>query len=242
MSVRGRRAWSIGVVIPAQNEAGTIVDCVQSVLAAADHSHCHGSIWIVVVADGCEDETAELARRTIGPFGQTLEIDVNSPGMARRAGATAVLDHFRGIEPDSIWLANTDADSRVARDWIDVQLRLADQGVAGVAGIVHLAGDGPPHAAEVHRATYEIRDDGTHPHVHGANIAVRGDAYLDVGGWSELRLAEDHCLWNRVRARGWRVASPVTSIVVTSARLEGRASGGFADDLKAKILGLHARN
>jgi hypothetical protein len=40
--------------------------------------------------------------------------------------------------------------------------------------------------------TYE---DGTHPHVHGANLGIRADAYSDAGGWNDLTVAEDHCLW-----------------------------------------------
>jgi cellulose synthase/poly-beta-1,6-N-acetylglucosamine synthase-like glycosyltransferase len=78
--------------------------------------------------------------------------------------------------------------------------------------------------------------DVTHPHVHGANLGIRADAYLDAGGWSDLALAEDHCLWGRVRACGWRVASSVACVVTTSGRLNGRAQGGFADTLRKMVL------
>ena len=64
---------------------------------------------------------------------------------------------------------------------------------------------------------------------------MRADAYLDAGGWSHRPIAEDHCLWQRLRRRGWRLSSPVSSVVVTSARLNGRAPGGFADTLRANI-------
>ena len=72
-------------------------------------------------------------------------------------------------------------------------------------------------------------------HSDGANIALRGDAYLDVGGWTDRPLSEDHCLWRRLRRRGWPVSSAASSVVITSARLQGRASGGFADTLQARI-------
>jgi hypothetical protein len=71
--------------------------------------------------------------------------------------------------------------------------------------------------------------------IHGANLSVRADAYQDVGGWSNLPLAEDHCLWGRLRRHGWRVSSPVSSVVITSPRLQGRAKGGFADTLRRHI-------
>jgi hypothetical protein len=125
-------------------------------------------------------------------------------------------------------------------DWIAVQLGFADEGVTAVAGIVHLDASGSVAAHEIFRTTYLTGAEGTHAHVHGANLSVRADAYEDVGGWSNLALAEDHCLWTRLRGRGWRVSSPVSSVVTTSSRLKGRAKGGFADTLRARVAALYA--
>jgi len=227
--------WSIGVVIPARNEEATIEDCIGSVLVAGDSHRRRGALWVVVVADSCSDRTASLALRAIGDCGQVIETRVRSAGAARRLGAAAVIERFRHVDPGSLWLANTDADTCVCPDWIDVHLRFADQGMTGVAGIVRLAPGGTPEAHEAFRHSYPIRADGTHAHVHGANIALRGDAYLDVGGWTDRPLSEDHCLWRRLRRRGWPVSSAASSVVITSARLQGRASGGFADTLQARI-------
>jgi cellulose synthase/poly-beta-1,6-N-acetylglucosamine synthase-like glycosyltransferase len=234
------RDWSIGVVIPAQNEEASIEACVGSVRRACEYSGCRDSLWIVVVADTCTDRTANLARGAIGSFGEVIEARVRSAGSARRLGAKAVVDHFCTIDPRSIWLANTDADTCVSRDWIDVQLNLANDGITGVAGIVRLGHESSAAAHEVHRRNYPLGTDGTHTHVHGANIAVRADAYLDVGGWKDRALAEEHCLWGRLRSRGWRISSPTNSVVTTSGRLEGRAPGGFADTLKARLDARHA--
>jgi cellulose synthase/poly-beta-1,6-N-acetylglucosamine synthase-like glycosyltransferase len=233
-SISSRR-WSVGVVIPARNEEETIEQCIASILVAGDYHRRRGALWIVVVADACSDRTASRARAAIGANGQVIETHVRSAGAARRLGAEAAIERFRHIDPRFIWLANTDADTCVCRDWIDVHLQLADQGVTGVAGIVRLDPAGPPEAHEIYRQTYAIGEDGTHPHVHGANIALRADAYLDIGGWAERALAEDHCLWRRLLHRGWRVSSPTRSVVITSARLKGRAAGGFADTVKARI-------
>jgi hypothetical protein len=82
-------------------------------------------------------------------------------------------------------------------------------------------------------ATYEIPEDRPHPHVHGCNLGVRGDAYLDAGGWPAIHLAEDHGLWDALRARGWRCLSDRWLRVITSGRPAGRARGGFADTLVA---------
>lgn len=233
-----KTAWSVGVVIPAQNEETTIESCIRSVLGSLARARVNH--WVVVVADSCTDSTATRARRALGSAGEVMEVSLGSAGAARRQGVARVLRHWQSLDPSRVWLANTDADTRVSDDWIAVQLGFADEGVTAVAGVVHLEAGGSAAAHEVYRKTYMTSAEGTHTHVHGANLSVRADAYQDVGGWSNLPLAEDHCLWSRLRGKGWRVSSPVSSVVTTSARLEGRAKGGFADTLKACVEGLYA--
>jgi cellulose synthase/poly-beta-1,6-N-acetylglucosamine synthase-like glycosyltransferase len=226
--------WSVGIVVPAQNEEDTIEACIESIQASCRQAELR-EYRIAVVADSCTDLTARRARRVLGEAGELLECEVGSAGAARRAGVEAILKYFKSRAPSQIWLANTDADTTVPPDWISLQLKLADAGVSGVAGIVQLDPNGAAAAQEVYRRTYLTNRDGSHSHVHGANLSMRADAYIDAGGWSERPLAEDHCLWQRLKRRGWRVCSTVQSVVITSARLEGRASGGFADTLRATI-------
>ena len=230
--------WLVGVVIPAQNEEATIASCIRSVLNSLERANVEH--WIVVVADHCTDRTVEYALSALGKSGMVLEMSVQSAGAARRAGVARVLNHWHERDLSTIWLANTDADTEVSPDWVSVQLGFANQGVTAVAGIVQLPMEGRPDVLEIYKSTYFAAADGTHTHVHGANLSVRADAYQDVGGWSELALAEDHCLWGRLRGRGWRVTSPVSSVVTTSARLEGRAKGGFADSLRSQVETLYA--
>lgn len=229
-------AWSVGVVVPAQNEQSTIERCIKSVMRSCDASPRCGDVWIVIVADRCTDRTIELARRELGARGEVIECSAGSPGTARRIGAAAVMQHFRAEHPSSIWLANTDADTRVPSDWIATHLQHADANDTAVAGIVALdAEDLRADVEALYKSMYVLGPDGTHTHVHGANLGVRADAYLDVGGWSDLSVSEDHCLWQRLMRRGWRLKSPASSVVHTSARLRGRAIGGFADTLRREL-------
>jgi cellulose synthase/poly-beta-1,6-N-acetylglucosamine synthase-like glycosyltransferase len=228
--------WSVGIVVPARDEEDTIEACIESILESCRHAKLR-SFRLAVVADGCRDSTAARARRALGAAGELLECSAKSAGTARRLGVEAVLRFFRKLPPGQIWLANTDADTAVPPDWLAVQLKLADSGITGIAGIVRLAESGGAAVHEAFRKTYRLAADGTHAHVHGANLSVRADAYLDAGGWSHRAVAEDHCLWQRLSARGWRVCSPVSSVVVTSGRLRGRAPGGFADTLRANVVG-----
>jgi glycosyltransferase involved in cell wall biosynthesis len=226
--------WSIGIVVPAQNEQASIEPCIESIRRSCEAAQLL-DYWIVVVADSCTDNTVPRARAAIKGAGEVIESEAKSAGSARRLGVDAALARFGDKELRQIWLANTDADTLVSRDWITVQLNLADAGIAAVAGIVKLEEGGALAAHELYRSTYLTSPDGTHGHVHGANLALRADAYVDAGGWAHRALAEDHCLWDRLKHRGWRLSSPVASVVVTSARLIGRARGGFADTLRAGI-------
>jgi glycosyltransferase involved in cell wall biosynthesis len=226
--------WCVGVVVPAHNEQLSIVRCLQSIRRAHETLGYAAALWIVVVADCCTDETVNLARRALQDDGEVIECAVRSAGAARTLGVEAVLRQFSNIPVQRVWLANTDADSHVPIDWLACHLEFATEGDTGVAGIVELeiADDQARAVEEAFRATYHFSVDGSHSHVHGANLGVRADAYLAVGGWGALALAEDHCLWNRLKTAGWQLRSTIRSRVTTSARLHGRAAGGFADTLR----------
>lgn len=233
--------WNVGVVIPAQNEESSIADSIRAVRTALHRSNRIGQAWIVVACDCCIDETRRFAQIALAEQGEVIECNVMSAGAARRLGVAAVLTHFRDLPAHRIWLANTDADTCVVDDWLDQQLRHADSGAAGVAGIVSVSSVASCDLNQVRSLLndYAIFADGTHPHVHGANLGVRADAYLEAGGWSDKALAEDHCLWQRLKQGRWPVIASAASVVVTSGRLVGRAPGGFADLLRSRVAALH---
>jgi hypothetical protein len=54
-----------------------------------------------------------------------------------------------------------------------------------------------------------------------------------AGGWRGLSTAEDHDLWNRLKAQGSNCRSAATLAITTSGRLKGRAPCGFAGALAA---------
>lgn len=233
------RGWRAAVVIPAHDEASTIGACLASVLASLAAASAVDQ-WIVVVADRCSDATAAVARQALGSSGEVVEVDAGNVGQARAIGSRVALAHLdiddvaqqrSGADrAERTWLLTTDADTAVPRDWVTEHLRLADAGAAAVAGIVRIDSfaDHPAHVEPRHQRAYVVNADGTHAHVHGANLGVRADAYRAIGGWSPLRTAEDHDLWDRLAAGGWPTVSSIESWVITSGRALGRAPEGLA--------------
>ena len=228
------RLRHICVVIPARNEEALLPRCLQSVLRAIEQLPASVTADVVVVVDSSDDRTHELASYLLRGRGLVQRTDVGSVGEARALAVELALERYNG-PPKHCWLANTDADCCVPESWLLDQLLLASQGVEVVAGIVDVDSfeEHELVVAERFRATYILHPDGTHPHVHGANLGVRADAYLRAGGWGPLVTAEDHDLWNRLYSTGCSRLSATDVKVTTSGRRVGRAPLGFAGALAA---------
>ncbi|MDM0078629.1 glycosyltransferase [Variovorax sp. J2P1-59] len=213
----------LGIVVPAHNEAALIADCVLAIMKCAHSPRLEGEpVELVVVADACTDATATLAAHA-GAL--TLEIAVRNVGVARATGAELLLS--RGAR----WLAFTDADTIVSRDWLAEQLDLDADAVCGTVEVQ----DWTPHGEHANLLcwhfgqTYTDKDE--HRHVHGANLGVSATAYRLAGGFQSIACGEDVALIAALEAAGARIAWSARPRVITSARRKGRAVGGFADAL-----------
>jgi hypothetical protein len=224
--------WHMSVLIPARDEEDLLPRCLRSVLAARKALANEATCDIVVAVDRSTDASFAIAHRMLGDAGTVIRCDAGMVGLARAEAARLALQRRR--HPASrIWLANTDADCCVPSTWLTDQLRMAREGVEAVAGIVDVDSfaEHDPLVPQRFRKTYVLHPDGTHPHIHGANLGVRADAYLRAGGWSDLYTAEDHDLWGRLAATSAVRLSPTSLQVLTSGRRIGRAPLGFAGAL-----------
>jgi hypothetical protein len=150
-------------------------------------------------------------------------------GRSRRAGVRHVLDSV--ASPGQLWLASTDADSRVPAHWLPSMLDYAEHDADVVLGTVRPTADLPPHVASAWYAEHRLGDG--HPHVHGANLGVRASTYLAAGGWPPLRTGEDIALVSQAMGvAGVRVERTDDLAVVTSTRLVARAPSGFSSYLR----------
>jgi len=241
---------AVGVIVPAHDEQELLPSCLAAVGRAAQALRGL-PVHLVVVADACRDRTARVARRG---GASVVSISARSAGAARAAGAREVLRLTGHLDPASVWLATTDADSLVPAGWLGRQVRHADQGWDAVVGTIAVA-DWSGYPADVgslfqERYEREGRDQrdqpgdsgacGTrgasaadhHTHVHGANLGFRASAYLRAGGFPALPTAEDHALVAALAAGGSRVLRTRALPVVTSARRESRAPDGFGHYLR----------
>lgn len=216
----------IGVVVPVHNEEACLEACLLALSVAALHPGLGDEpVALALVLDDCSDDSPAIAQRHMSrSMGHIvcLTIAARNVGMARHAGA----EHL--LACNARWLAFTDADSRVAPDWLVAQLALHADAVCGLVTVDDWS-EHPAHLPARFAARYCHQDD--HRHVHGANLGVCSHAYLRAGGFPPQASSEDVALVQRLIAIDAQIAWSAHPRVTTSARARGRARGGFADHL-----------
>jgi hypothetical protein len=255
------RVDAVGVVVPARDEQDNVLQCLRSIRHSLAALPAGTRTAVTVVLDRCTDATPELVMSELSGWSGAAAVRVAAVG-GRRAGSAlhpepahivagsgvgAVRDlgvrltlrRLRRHRPGRIWLLNTDADTTVPEDWAPAHLHAARAGADGVAGMADLRD--PTLSAAAMRHYRDVIAAGLvgsgHRHVYGANLGVRADAYLAVGGFPTDGVGEDHGLWVRLHAAGYGLVSPAALRVTTSARLHGRAEGGLADLLRSLQAG-----
>lgn len=217
---------SVVVVIPARDEAATLLACLDAVDRAIARLRV-ARPWIaartVVVAHRSGDATAALARE----HAHVIELGAGDVGLARAVGTDEAL-RLTSRPAGSTWLAMTDADTIVPEHWLEVQVELADDGADVVVGTVtpDSTDFDAEQYAEWRRTHLPGRPNG---HVHGANLGVRGDAYRASGGFLPIAVGEDVDLVERLIAAGAHIVASDDVDVLTSSRRSGRAAGGYAE-------------
>ncbi|CAM4129625.1 glycosyltransferase family 2 protein [Palleronia rufa] len=225
-------------VVPARDEAARL----PAALAALRRS----GLAAIVVANGCTDATAEVARAHGATVIETPALP-GGVGAARRIGLAAAM----AARPD--WLMTTDADCVLApgaAEAVALGLARAD----AVFGRVEPDPDefaALPEAVRVHGALEDRRDAlraalaarraslpwnpaPCHDQSPGALIAWRPGAYAATGGIAPMPCHEDRRMAAALVATGARVARPWDAVVHASCRLTGRAPGGMADTIAAR--------
>ena len=220
---RRRAPVAVGVVVPVHNEEDLLPAALNGVEAAMGALSPQTFSQAAVVLDDCRDGSSAVARawaRRVGAL--VIERECRSVGSARRAGTQALLSLWPDVQPARIWIATTDADSRVPPDWLTVQLEAYSSGFDLWAGRIGVAEE----SAAVQR-WQEIYAAERQP-IHGASMGFSASLSEHIGGFRSLRSGEDRDFHRRAVAAGFRVTYDRRASVTTSARRKGRAPGGFA--------------
>lgn len=210
----------IGIVIPAHNEAMTISNCLASVQTAIEQLPSNISAHALVVLDDCNDDTLALVESAGVDY---IECDYHCVGRVRDIGIR------HAIKKDATWIACTDADSIVTPDWLVEQIKhIEQQPTDMICGVVDV--DNWAHLTSQTRDAYiaHYQDMMGHRHIHGANLSFSDKAYLTVGGFAPLPCHEDVDLVKKFKDQGYVITWSNRVRVITSSRLEARASEGFA--------------
>lgn len=218
----------VAVVVPAHDEEELLGRCLDSVTTAVEAlvAARPGTRCVVVVAlDRCSDASAAVAAAA---GVATLDLDAGRVGVARAAGIEHAVT-LLGPREDDVWLAGTDADTVVPRDWLTTQADVAAAGGQLVVGrVVPDPRDLTPALARAWARRHTAVDPTAH--VHGANLGLALPAYRRVGGFPRLAQHEDRALVDALLAAGTTAHPGVP--VVTSGRRTGRTPGGFAGYLR----------
>ena len=228
-----RRISHVAVVIPARNEEELIGRCLESVRAAIRHARSRRySVSVTVIADDCVDATIAIARRFEGV--RVIGVQPAGVGTARAMAVAYALGRSE-VDPGAVWIANTDADSVVPLNWITEQVSLARRGVELMIGTVRPDfTDLSPLQIDAWLRTHPVG--AANGHEHGANLGLRGDLYVDAGGYPPLAEHEDVDLVARCAALNPVTLATSSCEVMTSGRPFGRTDGGYARFLRTDLV------
>jgi glucosyl-3-phosphoglycerate synthase len=237
------------VVVPARDEAPRIAACLQALSAQLDMAA--GSYEVILILDGCRDQTQEVVQRTTSHLDEPVFHTVTllrsqGVGRARRLGMDIACRRLMQLGRADGLIASTDADTTVAADWLSAQLALARAGAEAIGGLIELD---PAERQALAPQAITVRDRGAkrritdaieqtpgpaaveHAHFSGASLAVTAAAYQRSGGLPVRAALEDEALAQALTRQGIAIHRSRRVRVRTSARTDGRAPRGLAQDL-----------
>ncbi|MFN8217316.1 MAG: glycosyltransferase family 2 protein [Solirubrobacterales bacterium] len=233
------------VVVPARDEQARIGACLDAL--AVQEGVGPEQFEVIVVLDACADGTAVAVAAAAERWPRLTVHTVAGPGRgagpARATGMDIACARLESVGAARGLLASTDADTRVAPDWLRRQLDALAAGAEAVGGEIVLdpaeAAELPAAALERRRAdlrerarTAAGRGPAEHAHFSGASLAVTPGVYRRVGGIRWLAALEDQELEDRLAAAGVAIHRLRSVRATTAARTDGRAERGLARDLE----------
>jgi len=242
------------IAIPVRNEEGLIGACLTAIGRQSNAPRPH----VLLLLNNTTDRTAWVAREAAAclRLGLTiLEHDFppaeQTAGHARRLAMQLAANR---AQPGGVLLC-TDADGRVAPDWLAANLFHIRRGTDAVAGRALIdAADAAAipaalHEADAREVAYATILDQIaclldpdpadpwprHTEHSGASLCVTLDAYHRCGGIPAVSLGEDRAFVAALRGIDARIRHAPEVVVTVSGRVVGRARGGMADTIRRRL-------
>lgn len=254
------RSGKIVVALPVKDEREHIGPCLRALAWQRDVRGHQALLLVNNTSDGTVGTVRQLAPSLPMPV-HVLERRFPpaqaSAGHARRCAMEAAL----ALTGPGGVLLTTDADGRVASDWLSRNLAALDAGADAVCGRAVLAPEDhhriPPHlhAADMEECAYSAALDEIasmldpdpndpwprHTEHSGASLCTTVEAYQRCGGMPDIPSGEDRAFVDALRRRDAVVRHDPDVCVQVSGRIFGRAAGGMADTIRRRLVKLDAQ-
>lgn len=255
---RASKPWDVAVIIPARNEARRIQSCLMALADAIDRTaeRTTATVGVILCVNDTQDDTTSLGAAILKMRGIShLILDMAFPSGSGGVGRARDLGFklSQRLAGQPAILMTTDADSRVAPDWIIANLEALETADIVFGTVVpdpdellrlapHLARHGRIEEAYRQAAVRLVNvldpvphdPDPAHRTPAGASIAMTGSTLDRLGGIPWCQVSEDRVLAARAEAMDLRIRYASQPSVVTSCRLNGRAAGGMASTLRER--------
>lgn len=242
------------IAIPIQNEAERIAACLT---ALSEQVNAPRFAALLFVNNTVDDTVATIHDLKHFLSFQVSVIEHEFPPLLRAAGHARrmAMGIAAARAEDSAALLCTDADGRVAPDWLAANLYHLRSGVDAVAGRIEIdAVEGALipqalHEADARECAYaDVLDEldslldpdpldpwPRHTEHSGASICVTPEAFHRAGGIPAVPSGEDRLFFEALCRVDARVRHACDVRVTVSGRLQGRAKGGMADTIRRRM-------
>jgi len=178
-------------VVPVHQKAQFLEAALGSVVRAAAQSP---GTEVIAVDHRSADGSSELLQASFGPYCRIVPVDAGTPAAVRNAGAAVA---------SGTVLCFVDADVVIESDYVGRALEILDRTGAAATGCTVTVPRTDGWIARVWDQLHRPASDGWRAWLASANLVVRRDAFVRVGGFDpKLETGEDAELCQRLRSAG----------------------------------------
>lgn len=252
------------VAIPTHNEVARLGQCLAALAVQRDSAGAPvpaEAFEILVFANNCTDGSADVARlwaeripQRVVVIEEGLPPEKANAGWARKRAMDLASERLSDLIGPGI-IMTTDADSCVSPTWFAATMAEFNNGADCVAGYIDANAEDIIAlgvrflargrledlylrlVAEIYARCDPRPHDAwpNHRVSSGASLAVTRAAYVAIGGLPARPLGEDVAMTAALDDAGFKVRHSMDVSVLTSCRLDGRATGGAADTMRYRL-------